>query len=599
LFQRRFTGFIVADPRYNELLGIDKEIETPPDHFQLLGVDYSESDAEVITKHFKQLMSKIQQVKSNKHKGFLELLKEDLRKAKLNLSNADRRKNYLAELEEKKKSQNVEEFREQVESLLILGEIPKKIFDKLIEKGVSLQFTAEEAEKIIDELTEKAGVTVKKTEAAAPEKQESVKEKGSGPVQADPATIQSMGPTSSPYPSLPPKSKLPANSGRHPSPRPPPARRERPYTERVTRPPMAPLQRPAPIASRRPIARPQEMVGPPGYRPSPPPAALRPPVGRFPNSQFGGLGTGKDRRSEFYNTSAPANPHTAPPQHGYNQQNYNQPNPRAGSPNERMKLNSFYERPEPNQGYPAQNEPPANPNMNFPAMYNQAPSQPTGSAPTSPASTGPQQSRFADLYNNQPNQSGPNQSPSGRFQNQYQPMNPGNPGTKQPAKPAMSGPRLADRVAKEPDYRRKLKEVIDTFNRGAKSVRMGYKAHHELQWYFPPKNNKKNAITYKINGVAYDKVFDIEIKMYREAQRFFEESRKLSKEYQIREGVPQLFFDKLEKVIRSLRTYQGSGRDIKVRLLGNLTKTDQLRIWSDFLREMRIPEFSEPVVITE
>lgn len=583
----------MADPRYHELLGIDPEIETPPDYFQLLGVDYAEIDEDIIAKNFKALMTKIQQIKGAKHKGFIELLKDDLRKAKLTLSKAERRNKYLAELEEKKNAHQIEDFKKEVKPLFMLGEISKTIFDKLIEKGQALNLTADHAERIIDQLAEAEGVAVKKVEEAKAEP-EPAPEKAFPLDQSDPQMVQPLPSTTSPPPNLPNNrpGKHPV-SGRHPAHRPPPSRRS--SSERLIRPPIAPLQRPH--SGRRPIAPPQDADVPSYQRPPGTPSrpTARPdnrvPVGQFPNQQpIGGIKTGKDRFSEFYGSPADTG---APPPPAQNYQNlYNAGNPQ-NPPSEYNPMNrpnittgrdrfaNFYGQQSPATGYPAQNEPVANPQSNFPAMYG---SGATGAPPSNPVNPPPQQ-QYGNMYGNN---EAPNPTPSGRMPAQYNAM---------PTAPA--GPSLSDRINQDPSYRRKLKEVLDTFNRGSKSVKMGYKAHQELAWYFPPKNKKRDSITYQINGVGYDKIFDIEMKMYREAQRFFEKARKLSKEHNVREGLPPVFSDRLEKGIRNLRTYQESGREIKVRLMGSVAKAEQIRIWSDFLRELRSPEFAEPLEIRE
>lgn len=597
-YPSRFIGTTVADPRYHELLGIDPEIETPPDYFQLLGVDYAETDEDVIAKNFKTKMTKIQHIKGAKHKGFIELLKDDLRKAKLTLTKAERRKKYLAELEEKKNADQIEDFKKEVKPLFMLGEISKTIFDKLIEKGQALNLSAEQAERIIDQLAEAEGVSVKKVEEPKPEPEappspEPEPEKAFPQDQSDPQMVQPLPSTASPPPNLPSHRPNPNTiSGRHPVHRPPPSPR-RTSSERLIRPPiapMAPMQRPS-ASGRRPIAPPQDADLPSYQRPGTParPNARpdnRVPVGQFPNPQpIGGIKTGKDRFSDFYGTSSGTGP---PPQQNYPNP-YGNPNP-PSKPNEYDPMNrpnittgrdrfaNFYGQQNPGSGYPAQNEPLANPQSNFPAMYGSG-----TNAPSAPTNNPPKQ-QYGNMYGQESQAA----SASGRMPAQYNAM---------PSAP--SGPTLADRINKDPSYRRKLKEVLDTFNRGAKSVKMGYKAHQELAWYFPPKNKKRDSITYQINGVGYDKIFDIEMKMFREGQRFMEASRKLAKEHNVREGLPPVFFDRLEKAVRSLRSYQESGREIKVRLMGSVAKAEQIRIWSDFLRELRSPEFAEPLEIRE
>jgi hypothetical protein len=571
----------VADSRYHELLGVDPDIEADkPDFFQLLGVD-QETDEDDIAKKFKDLMRNLQKLKGGKHKGFVEFLKEELRKAKLTLTNDKKRREYLEELEEEKKDHEIEEFKEQVKNLFILGEISKTLFDKLVDKGKVAGLTASKSEAIIDALAEKEGVVVKKLADPKPEPVVETRNEE----RADPQDSHAASPLSLPPEPAANDSGSPRPPATRPEPsrrpnrlRPPPTQRGRANeypSEHLIRPPMAPRQRHSAISSRPNIAPPQQVEASRfGGPPEPAPTEIpRPPQGQFPNQPRSGT---RKFSNNFYGDSSqsyspPQNPSPTTP--AFPNPYGHQAEAPQGQDNQvsgRKFSNNFYG--DSSQSYsPPQNEAAAP--SSFPSMF-----EPSGQTP---ASTQSPQSNFY----NQPHQG---QANSGRVGHPYSHTPNANP-----------VPTLSQRVSKEPDYPRKLKEVVDTFNRGSKSVKMGYKCHHELQWYFPPKNKRQNAITYQLNGVGYDKVFDIEMKMYREAQRCFEQSRKLSMEYNIREGLPQSFFDRLEKGIRSLKTYQESGREIKVRLLGSVQKTEQLRIWSDFLGEMRAPEYSEPIIIKD
>jgi hypothetical protein len=154
----------VGDPRYAELLGLDPSIEAPT-YWELIGLAHDVSDSEVIEKAYKERMTKIQQIKSSKHKGFIEYLKEELRTAKLTLTNADRRKEY----EDKLRKESLIEFKKFVEPLMSMGEVPKKIYDRILQTAQSkYRLKADEAKPIVKAMALAVGANLETEEAAHP-----------------------------------------------------------------------------------------------------------------------------------------------------------------------------------------------------------------------------------------------------------------------------------------------------------------------------------------------------------------------------------------------------------------------------------------------
>ncbi len=153
----------MGDNRYHELLGVDAAIEQP-NYYELLRVATTEGSSEVIEKSYKEQMTKLQQNKSPKHKGFIEFLKDELRNAKLTLTNAQRRKEYDATLN----SKHVEGFKQLVTPLLALGEVPFRVFETLVANGVSKHgLTDEAARALIQEMAKAANATVQTSEPVA------------------------------------------------------------------------------------------------------------------------------------------------------------------------------------------------------------------------------------------------------------------------------------------------------------------------------------------------------------------------------------------------------------------------------------------------
>lgn len=86
---------MAGDDRYEELLGVAAPPVGEPTYYELLGLKPGGApSADALEQAFKEKMSRLQQSRSQKHKGFVEYLKEELRHAKLTLSSEERRAEY-------------------------------------------------------------------------------------------------------------------------------------------------------------------------------------------------------------------------------------------------------------------------------------------------------------------------------------------------------------------------------------------------------------------------------------------------------------------------------------------------------------------------
>lgn len=146
---------MAADERYRKLLGIEPAGETPT-HYELLVIDRSVTDVAVIEESYKAQMKKLQSVKTSKDKGFLEFLKEELRAARLTLTNPDRRKAY----DESLLADAIANFKAFVTPLMAMGTVPKAVFDTMVAKGVGDGLTREQAEQIVREQAKAHNATI-------------------------------------------------------------------------------------------------------------------------------------------------------------------------------------------------------------------------------------------------------------------------------------------------------------------------------------------------------------------------------------------------------------------------------------------------------
>lgn len=643
-----------ADPRYNELLDVDPSIEAPT-YFDLLLLPFGESDKDKIKAGFKSQMKKLQKAKGSKHKGFVEYLKEELRKAQATLTNDKKREKYIAEVKEKR----FESLKNDVSNILaFMKTVPADAYKGFIATGKNHGMTEEEADEALKTIFEEAGATVQ-AEDSSPSSSPSVsaEPKTDNPPAEEPGIQPGIQPGSDP-------NLKHDSSGRNPVVRPAPGRRDprlappaRPRVSdrhRIPTPgrPVAPPtgQNPVPMM-RRP--GPGQPLAPPitGHTPGMPPPGMSPPTGVAPPGvappSYGGLQPPSTQpMSPVGSSSSPYGSGTLPPPNmggpagtmpsgpAYGAQNYGSPYGQPagyGQP-------SPYGQPGP-QGSPV--GPPMGPPMGqaprqFPNPYGQPTPPPPGPgmAPGAGPGVGPGMGGPNPYGNRPPNTNVSDRLPMpgrgpGGGPNTLPPPNIGRPGAPAPGTTGRSTTKFSDyfdsgggpngqpsarntpkmpapprktsalppHLSNDPEYKRRLREVVDNYNMGARSVKIAYTAHKELGNFFPA--NRPNEIRYTINGIEYQQLFKVETKMYKEAKRAFENASRLLKQYRVREGLPGNFSAIMETGINLMGEYMKKCKNLKLKTMGTLPRHEEVRIWNDFLREPRQKSYSDTIDIVE
>lgn len=149
--------------RYNELLDVPNHIRDP-DLYQLLGLDRARFEESSVDVAYKERMSKLQRIRSPKHKSFIEFLKGELRRGRTTLTNAKRRQEYDEEL--------LGERREQLTMILdvvlsdgVLSEIEE---ERLHSVASDVGLFPAECERVIAEELAKRGALRERDKPAAP-----------------------------------------------------------------------------------------------------------------------------------------------------------------------------------------------------------------------------------------------------------------------------------------------------------------------------------------------------------------------------------------------------------------------------------------------
>jgi predicted transcriptional regulator len=150
--------------RYNELLGISNEIRDP-DLYQLLGLARVGFDSAKVDPAYREQMSRLQKIRSPKHKSFIEFLKGELRRARTALTTDKRRKEYDAEL--------LEERREQLTMILDVvladGVFSTKEEERIKEVAVDVGLLPHETEQVLlEELKTRGAVRERDQPKPAP-----------------------------------------------------------------------------------------------------------------------------------------------------------------------------------------------------------------------------------------------------------------------------------------------------------------------------------------------------------------------------------------------------------------------------------------------
>ena len=531
----------MADERYRKLLGIEPKGDVPT-HYELLAIDPSTTDLAVIEEAYKSQMKKLQSNKNSKATAFLEYLKQELRTARLTLTNPERRKAY----DESLGAEAVTDFKKFVEPLMALGVVPKNLFDMMIAKGAAAGLTQDRAREIVHELARAAN-----------------------------ATIQTGGPTAVASAPQPAAYQIPddadpsathadtgfGDSGEHVI---------GTGSDEET------LEQgeddPGSYSDERPTEPEEEVVaeavdeGEPAFyddaedkTPAPLPGprhqetVLKAPTS-FPP---------RDRPPARDPTPVPAEP---------------EPNPIAA----KIRRGGFWDMADTMQPPPKA----------APSPWARGGGKP-GESGRSPGGAG-----ASSPWSRQGSQS---PSESGRIDPRIAEAAARASGSPPPPRDRRPGPgagQTPDSVQSQRDrfrgqeQQRALVESKKKHNQGAKLARIASDLHESLAQYFPPTNGKQ-TITYQINGVSFEKVFDMEHKTFRDSLSNFEAS------LQKTDGLGGDDVDELRarlgQNVNLVKTYLEELRQVKLKRLQPLTKSDELRMWQTFVSSKRSARLSQTI----
>ncbi|MGE0707378.1 MAG: hypothetical protein AB7N76_04490 [Planctomycetota bacterium] len=209
--------------RYNELLGVSNAIRDP-DLYQLLGLDRARFDEAAVDTAYKEQMSKLQRIRSPKHKSFIEYLKGELRTARTTLTSAPKRAEYDEELLEERRGQ----LTMILEVVLSDGTLSEVEEERLRGIAADVGLFPEETDRVLDEELAARGACRERDRAPAP-------------APAPPPPAQSFAPPPQPTQQRPPSGRPPARS-------PNPAERRPSSGSWATPAPARPPARPTPAA---------------------------------------------------------------------------------------------------------------------------------------------------------------------------------------------------------------------------------------------------------------------------------------------------------------------------------------------------------------
>lgn len=507
----------MADERYRKLLGIEPSGEVPT-HYELLVLERSVTDDAVIEESYKTQMRKLQSIKSTKDKGFLEFLKEELRTARLTLTNAERRKQY----DESLIKDAVDAFKSFVKPLMALGLVPKGVFDTMVAKGVADGLSEEQAKWVIEDLAKQHNATIQ-TEAA--------------PAAAPPPPVAAAIPDDADPSATHADVERPLDDAE------PAYADEQAYHE-------APVTDEQPIDDSEPAFSDELDESGRGHGSpygSPPP----------PASYGGGMQRGFGETVLKAPAGATPRAPTPPP-----------PPPAAEVPSPRVKRGGFWDAE----------------SMKPPAAEEAAPSPwARGAGGKSPGSSSPW---------SRPAEPAAPRGPVG-------PSSPNRGGYYGGAGPPPAGGGAADSSQNQKDRWRSAeqqKALLETkrkLNAGAKLARIAGDLHDQLAQYFPPTNGK-STLTYQINGVSFEKVFDSEQKTYRDALMHFEAAQKRLDQGLTGQDVDDLKA-RLQQNVNLVKGYLEEIRQIKMKRLQPLTKSDELYMWQNFVGSKRSTRLTQTV----
>ncbi|MBI2930539.1 MAG: hypothetical protein HYY16_02715 [Planctomycetes bacterium] len=154
----------MADTRYHELLQLSEEV-SDPDYYQLLELERVVIDEDLVEERFKRQMVKLQAIQSPKHKEFIEFLKGELKKARVTLTDPERRRKYDQELQDER----IAQLRKLCSHMLVDGTLSQQGEISLVEEGKRIGIDPGDIRRAIDEEMARAGaqrVAAKRTDTA-------------------------------------------------------------------------------------------------------------------------------------------------------------------------------------------------------------------------------------------------------------------------------------------------------------------------------------------------------------------------------------------------------------------------------------------------
>lgn len=138
---------------------------------------------------------------------------------------------------------------------------------------------------------------------------------------------------------------------------------------------------------------------------------------------------------------------------------------------------------------------------------------------------------------------------------------------------------------RDEEQRRALVQAKEKHNQGAKLARIASDLHDSLAHYFPPTNGTP-TMTHQINGVSFEKIFDMEHKTYRESLANFEAA--LQKIDGMAGGDVDTLRARLGQSVNLVKGYLDEIAQVNLERRQPLERSEELRMWQTFVRSKRL-----------
>ncbi len=138
---------------------------------------------------------------------------------------------------------------------------------------------------------------------------------------------------------------------------------------------------------------------------------------------------------------------------------------------------------------------------------------------------------------------------------------------------------------RDEEQHRALVEAKKKHNQGAKLARIASDLHDSLARYFPPTNGKP-TMTRQINGVSFEKIFDLEHKTYRDSLANFEAA--LQKTHRISGDDVDELRARLGQIVPLVKSYLDEIGQVNLERRQPLQPSDELRLWQTFVSSKRL-----------